>query len=102
MGAKTSKANLIKVYTTTSPTVERGLCREKHHHKRTDGREGRKAGREPKENDYKPRKPTQTQGACLDQRGTGIKALTVHTTASTTLRSAMEIEDPGPGWRARS
>ncbi len=30
------------------------------------GWEGRKAGRKPKENDQKPRKPTETQGPCPD------------------------------------
>jgi hypothetical protein len=35
------------------------------------------AGREPKDNDDKPRKPTETHGPCPDLRGTCIKAPTV-------------------------
>ncbi len=41
------------------------------------GQGGRKPGREPKENDQKPRKPRETQGPCPDLRGFCIKALTV-------------------------
>ncbi len=38
----------------------------------------RKTGRTPKENDQKPRQPTETQGPCPDLRGFCIKALNVH------------------------
>ncbi len=40
-------------------------------------REGRKTGREPKENNQHPRKPTETQGLCPDVREPCFKALTV-------------------------
>ncbi len=57
-----------------------GFWRQKHSHKNTDpeiGPRGRKAGREPKETDTKPRTPAETQGPCPDLKGFCIKALTV-------------------------
>ncbi len=45
--------------------IQGGFCRQKHSHRNTDskiGPGGRKAGRESKTNNQKPRKPTETQG----------------------------------------
>ena len=47
------------------PILQGGFCRQKHRHMITDPKirqGGRKAGREPKEHDQKPRKPEGTQG----------------------------------------
>ncbi len=65
-----------------------GLCRQEHRNRNADpkiGREGRKAGRDPKDNYEQHRKPTKTQGPCPDLRGTCIKALTVCQTTSPTV-----------------
>ncbi len=57
----------VSILSRTSATVviQGGFCQQKHRHKNTDsqiGPGGRKTGREPTENDQKPRKPTETQG----------------------------------------
>ncbi len=61
-------------------SLQGGFCRQQPDHRSTDykiGPRGGKAGRNPKDNDHKPIKPTETEGPCLDLKGFCIKALTV-------------------------
>ncbi len=55
--------------------MQGGFCRQKHSHKNIDP--GGKAGRAPKNNDQKPRKPTETQGPCPNLRGTCTTTLAI-------------------------